>query len=203
MSNTKTSVLEAVLIRPEALRRKTRSSDAAIASSAPLLLTLCQLHVTNPAVLDADKRSVQDPLAVVRTRIDAYGAAQASHPASLVDVSVKPQSRLVGLNQLAYGGASRRRHDGVATLVDGSEVVIEFGALVQICLMRWNVDVEDGPVRISEFVDHGFDLRPQPVLAQLALRVPWRLVRPAGRQDLKPIELDDLAFQELDGAGEL
>src|SRR5215217_9523487 len=87
--------------------------------------------------------------------------------------------------------------------MDWPQVVVEFGALVEIRLMRGDVDVEHGARRVGELVDHGLDLVAQPVLAQLALRMPRRLVRPAGRQYLQPIELDDLAFQELDRAAAL
>src|SRR5438309_7387110 len=106
-----TSVLDAVLINPEALRRNTRSV-AAVAISR-LLLSLRELDVPNLAVPDPHQRAVEDALAVAGSRIDAHRAADLCRAASLVDVPVQAEHGLVALDQLADRGAAGGGHHRV------------------------------------------------------------------------------------------
>src|SRR6266566_545848 len=114
ISKMKTSVLDAVLIKPDAFRRNTRSSAAAVIASPPPL-PLGELDVLDFSRLDADERAVQDPFAVVRARIDADRPPKPGDAAALVDVAVQAERRLVALDQLPHGCRAGGGHHRVAT----------------------------------------------------------------------------------------
>src|SRR3954467_10808554 len=191
--------------RPVALRTKSDRSSyapASAATSAVYIEKSSSLTARQNEALDlllaveVDDRSQQLPLVVGAARVDAERAAQPGRAARLVDVAVQRQRRLQAFDRLAH----RRRARGDRRVARVAQVHLrrQLGGVVEARAVRGAVQAEDRPLGGGgELVGDGRDAPREVGLVLLAIRVPRRAVRTAGRGELEaPVHVDDLALGE-------
>src|SRR3954453_2903415 len=196
--------------RPVALRTKSDRSSYAPASAATSAVDIeksSSLTARQNEALDlllaveVDDRSQQLPLLVGAPRVDAQRAAQPGRAARLVDVAVQRQRRLQALDRLAH----RRRARGDRRVPRVGQVHLrgQLRRVVQAGAVGRAVQAEDRPLRRGgELLGDPRDALREHRLVLLAVGIPRRAVRPAGRRQLEAaVDVDDLALGELHELG--
>src|SRR6266536_622565 len=147
--------------------------------------------------VEVDDRTEQLALLVRAARVYAESSTDARGALRLVDVTVEAEAGLMLFDRGAHRGRADR-DSGAPRLLE-LHVLRQLRSVVESRLVRRTVQAEDRPFRrcrhlVRDLPDPDFEA----LLVLLSIGVPWCPVRPAARDHLVSVDLDDLTLGELD-----